>query len=650
MHMDFLRSSSRKGRSRFSKALPIPPPPAPSEPAQVSSPTTPNSYGRSKQLPTIPPVPSPRYPVMSDKPLPPPQPLNQSLPPLPPLETKALPFMNIQRRPVAKPAAPPPPSQSEQHSPTGSIGSLLSAYSRSSGESLMRSADGSASQRDSTPKYAPEQNRTGEAKVMTPTSLSSGDYEGAHSHLGAQRFTNNKDLPPAPAFDTEMAPPPPAKPGHAAGADSPTSFASPSLPQRPIWRRRSVKSDRNIEVPDLKLAVSHGSTAASQPNTAQPSSYSAAAPPPAQQQFPPGTTSGLPGRNIRPVQQQNQAPAPRATDDEMGQEASRLRNKVSRLRGEEGPNVGASHSDAALSPTQRLPTPDYEKEDVKTPVVDTVVSPISPASSPEPAPEQAASEAKPPPIPRKAVTARNIHNAQSLPQLRVDEPVTSSEAPPTITRDFAISPLSSPEAQGQQGQFPPRKASNQQRAAQPQPAAPHDHAYAHAHAHAPAPVQQPGGGMRPASRPGQGQEAVEYRELKEKDLPPADPRASFFPITTPEPPSPSIIYNARPLKESMLDCYVRHRVMDRTRNRNYALTCQTCGKADTEDRFKCQWCYVRMCASCFKIFNGERRDLRKLLAHLEGNPQSSDSQGPVAPTEEFPAEHQPNAEQPIAAA
>ncbi|KAF9874086.1 hypothetical protein CkaCkLH20_08458 [Colletotrichum karsti] len=570
---------------------------------------------------------------MSDKPLPPPQPLNQSLPPLPPLQTKELPKMNITRRPVAKQPAPPP-QEAEQPSPTGSIGSLLSAYSRSSGESLMKSPGGSSYQRDSAPLYPSDQDGTREAKILTPTSPSSGDNEASYSHFGAPNFTTHKGLPPAPGYQRgQAAPPPPAKSGQEAGVSSPTSFESASSPQRPIWRRRSVKSDRNIEVPDLKLSVSHGSTAASTPNTTQPSSTTA--PPPAQQ-FPPRTTSGLPGRNIRPIHLQNLPPAP--AEEEMGQEASRLKQKVTRLRGEEGANVGASHSDTALSPSQRLPTPDYEKEDVKTPVVDTVVSPISPASSPEPAADQASAEAKPP-IPRKAVTQRNVHNAQSLPQLRVEQPTTNSEAPPTITRDFAVSPTSPPT----QGHFPARTTSNQQpqqpqqqqqqqqqQRGQWQPAA---------REHAPAPAfAQQNGHMRSASRDQRpGQEPVEYRDMKELD-PPADPRASFFPITTPEPPSPGIVYNARPLKESMFDCYVRHRTMDRTRNRNYALTCQTCGKADTEDRFKCQWCYVRMCAACFHVFNDNRRDLRKLVAHLDTAAQNGEAAHEEQPAEQAPAQ------------
>ncbi|KAI8303031.1 hypothetical protein K4K61_007485 [Colletotrichum sp. SAR11_59] len=511
---------------------------------------------------------------MSDKPLPPPQPLNQSLPPLPPLQTKELPKMHIARRPVAatKPVAAPKP-QPEEHSPTGSIGSLLSAYSRSSGESLM--AKSPSTQRDSAPMFPSDhEGTTKESKVLTPTSVSSVDNEASYSRLGAPNLTHNKGLPPSPAYAREQGPPPPAK-AAAGGGDSPTSFTSTSSQQqRPLWRRRS-------------------------------------------QQFPPRSTSGLPGRNIRPIHLQN-LPSTQEPTEEMGQEASRLREKVSHVRGQNqtnGANVGASHSDTALSPSQRLPTPDYEKEDVKTPVVDTVVSPISPASSPEPA---AAEQKQQPqqPIPRKAVTDRNqvhnVHNAKSLPQMRVDPPTTNSEAPPTIARDFAVSPIS-PEAQ--QGQFPARNSSNQQQQQPPQqqqrgqwlPAA---------REHAPQ-----GGDMRRDQRP--GQEPVEYREMKQQQDMPADPRASFFPITTPEPPSPSIVYSARPIKESMLDCYARHRTVDRTRNRNYALSCQTCGKADTEDRFKCQWCYVRMCASCLTVFNRNGRDLRQLLAHLESNPQSS---------------------------
>ncbi|OLN93922.1 hypothetical protein CCHL11_03400 [Colletotrichum chlorophyti] len=599
--MDFLRSS-KKGRSRFSKALPAPPP---LEKQPLSA---------SKQLPSVPPVPpvpSKKVSAMSDKPLPPPQQLDQSLPPLPHLETKALPFMHIPRRPVAK-QAPPPPTQSQQQpepqDDRNSIGSLLSAYSRSSGESLIMSPDGSASQRGSVPTYTSEQDTAREAKINTPNSLSSsGDNEVPHSHYGAQKFTPHKGLPPPPEFQDERAPPPPAKTVQSPAVQSPTGLESPSSPQRPIWRRRSVKSDRNIEVHDLKLAVSHGSTAASHTDNAQPA-YSAG-PTSSHRQFPPRSTSNLPGRNVRPVRSQDQHPP--VQEENMGQEASRLKQKIAHLRGgEEDAHVGTSHSDTALSPTQRLPTPDYEREDVRTPVVDTVVSPISPASSPEPAHDQAGTEPKSA-IPRKAVTTHNVHAARSLPQMRVDEPVTNSEAPPTVTRDFAINP-------DPQAQHPPRSTSNQQRSHMHPP--PREYT-----PYAPPSRAVAQGDMRSASRE-QRAETAEYRELQAKDLPPADPHASYFPMHGSEPVTPGIIYNAPPLKESMFDCYVKHRTMDRSRNRNYPLTCQTCAKADTEDRFKCQWCYVRMCASCLQIFNSNRRDLRKLMAHLEGNPLSGGSQ------------------------
>ncbi|GJC86514.1 hypothetical protein ColLi_09352 [Colletotrichum liriopes] len=607
--MDFLRSHSRKGRSRFSKALPTPPPPE-----SDSSP-------KSKQLPAIPPVPpvpSKKTFAMSDKPLPPPQTLNQSLPPLPPLQTKALPPVHIPRRPVAKQPPPPAPSSQPQPQPQpaypederNSIGSLLSAYSRSSGESLIMSPDGSASQRDSAPAYAPDPYGTREAKILTPTSMASGDNE----HHGAQSFTHNKGLPPHPAYYNEQ--------GQAPTVGSPTSVVSSSSPQRPLWRRRSVKSDRNIEVPELQLAVSHGSTAASQPNTAQ-TSYSAASPPTQQQQhFPLAAQPGIAGRQhgSRGVEAEGQDLAP------------------ARRPGRRQPR-SVSQRHGALADAAALADPDYEKEDVKTHVVDRVVSPVSPASSPEPARDQANNEPKPP-IPRKAVTARNLHAAHSLPQMRADGPVTSHEAPPTITRDFAVSPVS-PHARNQ---LSPRSAHNQQQQQKGQGQHPaREYTPYTPHAPAPGPAQ---GDLQPASRDQRPhQEPADYRELKVKDLPPADPRASYFPMQGSEPPSPGMIYKALPLKESMLDCYVKHRVMDRTRNRNYALTCQTCGKADTEDRYKCQFCYVRMCGSCLQVFNINRRDLRKLMAHLEGNPHSGGSQERPAtaagfePTEKMGEQH-----------
>ncbi|TEA13329.1 hypothetical protein C8034_v004557 [Colletotrichum sidae] len=632
MHMDFFRSSSRKGRSRFSKALPNPPP-TPPDPLPVSSLTSTSTSTRSKQLPSIP-HPSSRLPVMSDKPLPPPQPLNQNLPPLPPLDTKALPKVHIPRRPIAKPQAPPV----QQHSPSESIGSVMSAYSRSSGESLiMRSSDGS--QRDSAPMYPSEQDVSREGNFSSPT-LSSGNNETANTTtVASQHFTSNKGLPPAPS--SRYVPTQPMSPQvtspHEASVGSPNSFMSASSsPQRPIWRRRSVRSERNIEVPNLNLAsVSHGSTAASQPGSAQPLQFvaSPSSPQQKQQQFPPRTTSGLPGRNIRPVPTHALNPADK--DDDMGQSVSKL---ASNLCGD-----GTTHSERTLSPTRRLPTPDYENEDVKSPVVDAVVSPISPASSPEPATGDATHHGSKPAIPRKAVTARSSQKASSHFQTGNAESDDKGGALPTIVRDFA--PVS-PEARTQyplkdamhremRGQYPPFPL-NDPNAPQPFVGTP---VYPEGQIHPPisymsqsrdARFGQEHGevhgtvpGFRPSSRdPGQAQEPVEYREVRSQDLPAADPRLMGFPLHMAEPPSPAMVYNALPVKNSMLDCYQEHKRMLRTRNRNYSLTCQSCHKADTEDRFKCEWCYVRICAACMRVFVDNNRDLRKLLAHVEKSAQS----------------------------
>ncbi|KAL0929549.1 uncharacterized protein CTRU02_215448 [Colletotrichum truncatum] len=554
---------------------------------------------------------------MSDEPLPSLRTLPPFLPLSPSFQTKALQPACISRWPAAKqpplPAAASPSQSTYPDDKKDSIGSLLLAYPMSSGESLIMSPDGSASQRDSAPVYASDRYETRGRRILTTNLLSSVDNE----HHGAQSFTVNKGLPPHLANYNKQGPLAPAKPDQTPTVGSPTSLVSSSLPQRPFWGSSSVKSNRKIEVSELQLAVSCGSTAALQPYTAQ-TSYSVASPATErQQQSSPRSTSNVPRRHTRPVPFQNQT----SEAGNMGQEVSTSKGKISHLRdGQEDANWGASYSEATLSPTQCLPTSNNENEDVKVHIVDRVVSPVLIALSPGSACDQPNSKPKPP-IPHKAVTARNLQTTHSLPQMRVGGPVTSNETPLTITRDFAVSPVI-PHARNQ---LSPRSAHSQQKLQKGQwQQLSRENAHYAPRAPAPSPAQ---GDQRPTSRdPRPHPQPDDYRRFKIKGRPAVDPRPSYFLFQDSESPSLGIIYKALPLKERMLDCYVKHRVMDRTRNRKYALTCQTCGKADTEDRYQCQFCYVRMCGSCLQVFNSNRRDLRKLMAHLEGNPHSGGSQ------------------------
>jgi len=434
----------KSGRSRFSKALPAPP----------SLPT----FEFESQLdlaPLVPdkalPHPQPTAPL---PPVPPPKrgdqdrettmaaiakPLNSPLPSLP--KSAGPPLRSIPRRPVAAPTSSPVvASPNPLPSPGGSISSLLSAYSNHTDDEP-RSASANSPQGILNPKSAYSvvspslgvQNQSG-APFGAPTrelpSLPSSQNAQRQGPSSRMLEGDRKELPPPPPLkDPQRSIPRPrtppslqtqtAQPSTSTTAGSPLGNGSPQ--QGELWRRRSLKADKSLAVPDLKLVSSHGSTAASVQNTSQsgpsdlfsqpfplpPRSHPEALEPATTQRVPPRSANGgLPGRNIRPTSSEE----PAQGGASMGQQVSRIKEKLEhgRRRGSREEPKQAYPATATLSPATtaavspvsaaRLPTPEYATNDVKSPLPDTLVSPLSPASSPE-----LAAETKP--ITRKAIRA-----------------------------------------------------------------------------------------------------------------------------------------------------------------------------------------------------------------------------------------------------
>ncbi|KAM0334282.1 hypothetical protein ACHAQA_001304 [Verticillium albo-atrum] len=701
-----------RGRSRFSKALPTPPP------AFDAPPSFDASRPPSKQLPSVPSLPKilarkpvrkpvmPTQTVQVDKPLPvshsqpepppqahqpqsPPQlhsqPVKSPLPPPPPP-------MSIPRRPVLPPKAETPASlppaaeplkpDAPPASPTDSIGSLLSAYSRSSdGESVIRSSDGAGSQRYSAVTMSPQDEARGGKKdglmSMGPVPHNNG-MSKQQVQDGSRDAPVDKGLPPPPpAFKDTQRPFPPRKDSVRApavgGGGPPTTIAAASPPRDQLWRRRSGKSDRDMQIPDLKLTISHGSTAASvasaasaasqlpshtthapqvpsKDTTVKPSQYQNTSHPGSQ---PSQTNSHSQSHAARAAPAPAPAPAPLQgathstthasntnvthNSDNMGNEASKLKTKLSHLNLRDLRDIRSQHnqehgnltsmSDTVLDQMPRLPTPDYQSQDIQTPLVDGVVSPLSPAPSPHPPQEDQQAGSKPqskPSIQRKAIGGRDLHGVKSLPQIRTQGPSnTDLETFPPLNsasavRDFAASPSSpehavsaKPQNQQQQG-FRPRTSSRSQ---QPQPIGlsqgPPMLREKRSQASS---LRSPHPGMQPSP------ESRTFPELRVEDLPPPNPAALRFPATVVTPAAPGTVFPALPIRPSMVDCHQKHRIINRSRQRNYAVACQTCHKADREDRWKCIACELRMCDGCFHFMNGHGRDLNKLAEYLEANP------------------------------
>ncbi|RBA09125.1 hypothetical protein FPRO05_06262 [Fusarium proliferatum] len=484
----------KTGSSRWSKALP-----------DVPGPDDPSFYDDYYEEP------SPRLPPAKELPPPPPRSTSianaKSLPlSLPPLHLLAVdsppsgpPKMAIPRRPIGKlPANPPPLPQKEPQqpnssqippSPSESLSSILSAYSRSSGESLVRSPyEADDSVRQTTP-----------APVRKPV-------------------PENK-LP-------EL-----------------NSASSPSSQQQPepqLWRRRSSKAERSLELPDLKLVASHGSTAATKPVVAQPHVQQQPSSSGPKVSSIPNWQPGITNPIVPAGQDFETSPAAEQVPDTptMGINSSKLNRLKGKLhlhrRGKSSGDTSKSSSTPRPG-ANRPPTPEYQKEDIKTPVVDSFISPLSPASSPEPAAQVS------PEIPTDvtsifphAQTQEHLRSTGSitrkavqvprLPSPSEDKPVSASpeaaSLPPSVTDSRGSRESSGSDTVVHQVQpptevsnrFPPRHSSVKSNAPPRHLAVEHD------------PRLVPSESQGPLYR---GRDGTLYPEMKVLQEP--DPRAAYFP-------------------------------------------------------------------------------------------------------------------------
>lgn len=481
----------------------------------------------------------------------------------------------------------PPPS------PSDSLSSLLSAYSRSSNGSVcadgLRSSDGTGSTRGSevytSPK--PESLITGGPGVDTPTRLSA--VTGSRELSQAQDMQRN----PATALPqgsgvSDMA--------HVGPGTIRSPAPSPSRPQ--IWRRRSLKGSR--ELPDLRIDDSHGSTASSRPPQPPPKSLAdprsrLASQGPADPHL---EASGV--RVSNPVDaKQSTRPSPHGEAD-----------------------TDSTHSGHTMRPTSnRPPTPEYQKEDTRTPILDTFVSPVSPASSPEPPPtiqgppEPARRELpkqKHTPFPSSPMASFGSQSPGSLPDLKVRIPSSTGE-PPVPLRGANISrsgtPVNEPtwsvaRESGDSVKFPPRDSS----------------ARGDALRHGTPSRSSADMDRRLVRSDSQGtlfkgKDGTLYPMMKPLAKP--DPKALEFPAPRIRPLPEGAAVKAVPPKDSHFNCFQKHRVMKRVQNKRSPLTCQTCERDDKEDRWSCSFCHLRICESCSQALDGYGKDLKRLMHDLQ---------------------------------
>ncbi|KAF1732434.1 hypothetical protein CRV24_008629 [Beauveria bassiana] len=600
------------------KNLPDLPPP-PHEDASHAHAVPPQSFDKSPSLPSIPGAfPSEHTPAASPQ------------------------KMSIPRRPVGGTnnviLSPFP-----EPSPTASISSLISAYSRpyetpttTPHTAVYPDTPLASSREASPPPDAPA------VPDKTPV--------GATNHNRLHASPSNASL-----TDRDEAPDPPSKPE--------------------IWRRRPLNDNR--EISELKLDHSHGSTISSAMSSMSASTTSTQRPPtalqdessqsqPAKTRKPP-STGGLPGRNVRPSA---------APEDDAPSSTTSAQLTINPLLSKQ--SLPSLPETAATPPTNRPPTPEYQNGESRAAVVTTFTSPASPASSPESAnsslPECAQELPPPPPrnpnrnAPSSTVTKLGpVTSTSTLTEMLRRKPVTSASfatAPlPTSEVSSATALLPTSEVSSATAPLPTSVvspavapspvngdpfANKSELLSATGPSFPSDSRRANTPVSASAPSGQSRGASssptrrfrrdpdqtprqqrRPASDPRivqteqgpmyRGRDGTLYPEMKNLREP--DPRAFHFPTWKGKETTTTSfdgVHAAPALNDSHHSCFQKHAIMHRRTNRHYPLTCQTCSKANADDRWACTFCHLRICESCFRTFDTNQRDLKKLVATIDG--------------------------------
>ncbi|KAL6809200.1 hypothetical protein GGI42DRAFT_232621 [Trichoderma sp. SZMC 28013] len=568
----------------------------------------------------------------------------------PPLSGRSM--MSIPRKPIANLQLPAPTTQFlAQPSPTFSLSSLLLAYMEDGDESQQSGAGEKGGNGQEVAASGSEKSNAAPARApaATVTGGSGSLPARPNAGIGHSQRPAERTLPPPPPKDKDDKPTPPRP-------DSP-ELTAPSSPRPEIWKRRPHMSQASRELPGLKLDYSHGSTADTQlaPDAAEPETASEAASDTAKaaaQRAPP-FAGGLPGRNIRPSLPAKDQPPP--ATQAMGGETSKLKQIKERLGSQRSESVsstsGAKAGFPGIPAAKRPPTPEYQKEEVKVPAVEPFVSPVSPASSPE-APRGASpdfSKGLPPkpsngnltatassqkPISRKALPTSPSQDFSAVknsfrPPSDANSTGAPSQAavPSTLPKDDAAPAIITAPA----ASSPKDNASTRSRGSgdttvvqlqpqpQPQPAV--------IRADAPQAVKPQRREPQATADPRllqsetqgllyRGRDGTLYAEMKTEGEP--HPNAAYFPTQTyPGLPRDGIV-KARPLTDMHFSCFQQHRTMARRSNRNCPLTCQTCDRADVEDRWVCAFCHLRICDGCYRKLGSYQRDLRRLVDVLAG--------------------------------
>lgn len=587
----------------------------------------------------------------------------------------------------------PQPAQGGNVSPVESLSSIFSAYGTEDSSATRYSEDTTATgysfmePSPPNPKVLPKDTLGGASTKLDlvsplylPTPVSSEMKSGApHSQHGAGLEAHTDGRPPTPPtkeIQRPMTPKSskalPSVPSEQANKSS-SSMADQSPSQPQLWRRRSLKSDKPLTVPQLKLTSSHGSTAASAQEAGALQQDTSSLPRPR----PPFAGSALdspilkgfqsfPGRNIRPSPSNKtlpRNPRPEIMEDTKPREDldgfSQYAQEV-----EDGYKASTTEAGPALSPhIERPPTPEYAHDespvDASFPSMRSPTSPASPVTPPTEGrplsiiPEDiirsnaAAAPAAPPPSgPLPSLPPRSSSRGPPPPGSasgRLGLP--RSPAPPGRTSPGAASPAThspaaaSPAATSPASTSPAVTSTKAPATSSEAPAAVAKMAASLSPSHVKSTsstsipsiaISDDGDAstIKAAHSPQPSQpdhESTKQQQLAPSNgageesagaIVPASPgEANYFPAAEYSRLFfPGDIIPAPPVKASQLDCLTGHSRFVASKNEHHPVACMACKVEDAGARFCCSHCAVRICGGCREALVANGRDLAKIIA------------------------------------
>lgn len=674
------------GRSRFSKALPAPPSVDETGEPALSLPP------RKDSLPSWSSLPPKDNPIVR-KAVPIPSNMATKM-----MDTPVATAMVPKRKPVGNgasvkstPSPPPAKQYAGEVSPVESIGSLLSAYGEEDVSDARHSVETAATKYSTTtlepspPKVLPKDHLDaglGKLDLVSPLALPTP----VSSHSNAQdhhyQYYQHQQLPqkpPTPPIKDSRRPTTPKsstksiaqRVADLTSKKSPPSQANQSPSQPQLLRRRSLKSDKPLTLPELKLTSSHGSTSSSQQvlsslNNELPELPKPNAPFAAKTRVDSPIRNGFasfPGRNIKPATSQKALPpnpSPAVMDNKPSKESldgfSQYAQEIESRSLKGGVAKPPQPSPAKTSPEiRRPPTPEYSQHDTPSGQPE-LVSPASPMTPPEeprplsairedvsqaPSPAAVAPSATPQPsllpktsprpmglpsgpagskmgLPRSprvnggaAVEAKLTGGAPFL------TPSPSIQPAPTSPHARSISDTSVPTIEISDDGASTIKAPNS-------PPRPATSASSQSTIGWRQRQQQPQQQQqqqtqqthaRQLSNTSQGEPATDLSQLAK--VPKGEP--NYFPMLHYKLPpiAPGTVLTPSSLRPNQLDCFANHYRFVASRNEDHPLACQSCHVQDRSMRFTCAHCGVRICPDCRDVLMMNGRDLNKLVAMLK---------------------------------